>query len=141
MMPQGGDLRLEGGLNPPHAPAETLRHGFKHVVGADAQLVVKDLHLGVPIAQMPGQSDDIDRAAAFDLGKRFEATAHAHNRTVVQYETIAVVQHGCVQQIEQKPRAALCRQHHAAAMSVVGVENDAIDRHPVPLARRFDFTR
>jgi hypothetical protein len=141
VMPGTADLRLEGGLDVGHEPAETNHHGLKHMIAADTQPIVEDLHIRVPIAQMPGQADEIKRTTAFDLGEQFDTTADAHDRSIVEHKTVAVPQVGRVRQIQQKTRAALSGQHQASAMPIVGVENHAVDGGCVPLARRPDFAR
>jgi hypothetical protein len=141
VMPGRADLRLEGGLNVGHEPAKTNHHILKHMIAADTQPIAEDLHIRVPIAQMPGQADEIKRMTAFDLGEPFDATADAHDRSIVEHETVAIPQVGRVRQIQQKARAALSGQHQAPAMPIVGAKNHAVNRGCVPLARRLDFAR
>jgi len=139
VMPGPADLRLEGGLDVGHEPTETNHHVLKHMIAADAQPIAEDLHIRVPIAQMPGQANEIKRMTAFDLGEQFDTTADAHDRSIVEHKTVAVPQVGRVRQIQQKTRAALSGQHQAPAVPIIGAENHAVDGGCVPLARRLDF--
>jgi hypothetical protein len=141
VMPGPAALRLEGGLDVGHEPAETNHHVLKDMIAADTQPSAEDLHIRVPIAQVPGQADEIKRMTAFDLGEQFDTTADAHNRSIVEHKTVAVSQVGRVRQIQQKTRAALGDQHQAPSMPIVGAENHAVDSGCVPLARWFDFAR
>jgi len=141
VMPRAADLRLEGGLCVSDESAEADDHSFEHMVAADTQLVAEDLHVRVPIAQMPGEADEIKCRMAFDLGKGFDRAFHAHDRSIVEDKSVAFPQHGCVRQVKQKTGAPLRGQHKAPAMPIVSAENHAIDGNRVPLACRLDFAR
>jgi hypothetical protein len=141
LMPRPAELRLEGGLYVGHEPAETDRHLFKHMIAADAQLVAENLQVRMAIAQVPGQAEEIKRVSALDLGERFKTAAHAHDRSIVEHETVAIPQHSRVRQIKQKAGAALRGQHETPTMPIVGAENHAIDSGRVPLTCRFNFAR
>jgi hypothetical protein len=118
--PWSADVRFKGGLRVGHEPTETDHHIFKHMIAADTQLIIEDLHVRMPIPQMPGQAEEIKRIPALDLGEGFDTAAHAHNRSIIEDETVAVPQLGRVRQIEQKTGAALRSQHHAPAMPIAG---------------------
>jgi hypothetical protein len=135
------NLWLEGGLCMSDESAETDDHSFEHMIAADTQLVAEDLHARVSAAQMPGEADEINCRTAFDLGKRFDTAFHAHNRSIVEDESVALPQHGCVRQVQQKTGAPLRGQHKTAAMPIVGAENHVVDGGRVPLACRLDFAR
>jgi hypothetical protein len=141
LMPRPADLWLEGGLYVGHEPAETGYHLFKHMIAADTQLVAENLHVRVPIAQVPGQAEEIKCVSAFDLGERFNTAAHAHDRSIVEDETVAIPQYSRVRQIKQKAGSTLRGQHATPTMPIVGTENHAIDGGCVPLAHRLDFAR
>ena len=141
VMPRAADLRLEGGLCVSDESAEADDHSFEHMVAADTQLVAEDLHVRVPIAQMPGEADEIKCRMAFDLGKGFDGAFHAHDRSIIEDKSVAFAQHGGVRQIKQKTGAPLRGQHKAPAMPIVSAENHAIDGNRVPLACRLDFAR
>ena len=141
VMRRAADLRVEGGLCVSDEAAETDDHSFEHMIAADTQLVAEDLHVRVPIAQMPGEADEINCRMAFDLGKRFDRAVHAHNRSIVEDKSIAFPQHGCVRQVKQKTGAPLRGQHQASTMPIVSAENHPIGGGRMPLACRLDFAR
>jgi hypothetical protein len=140
-MRRPADLRLEGGLNMGDEPAETDSHLFKYMIAADAHLIAENLQARVAIAQVPGQAEEIKRVCTFDLGEPFKTAAHAHDRPILEHETVAVAQHSRVCQIKQKADATLRGQHKTPTMPIVGAENHAIDGRCVPLACRLDFPR
>ena len=105
------------------------------MIAADAQPVADDLHVDVTVADMPGEPRQLVSIGGGDLDKRFHAPGDAHDRAVLEDEAVAVAQRGRLRQVEQESRTAFAGQDDAAAMALLRIERDAIDRASVvPLA-------
>ena len=106
------------------------------MVAADTKPVAGDLHVGVTVAEVPGEPDEFERCARGDLGQRLRLPGHQYDAAVVEHDAVAVAQRHRLVEIEQKLGAALPLKRDAAAMPVAGVEHDEIDGgHGVPEAR------
>jgi glucose-6-phosphate-specific signal transduction histidine kinase len=64
-----GRLRIEWRLDRYEPSAQTAQHLFQHVVAPDADAVACDLHIGMTIAEMPGEPREGRGIAAADLAK------------------------------------------------------------------------
>lgn len=124
----GAAFRLEHCIDHEKLCAEIGQHCLQHMVATDAQLFADDLHIGVPVAKVPGEPCERGRTGRSDLDQRLRLAVDAHDRSVIEHEAIAILQADGLGQIKQEPRALNAGQHDAAAMTFVGVENDGIDR-------------
>ena len=132
----GAVLGFEHRIDRVDRRTETGQHRFEHMITADAQLVADDLHLRVAVAEMPGEPRERGRVGGSDFDQRLRLAVDAHDRSVIEHETVSVLQADRYRQIEQKPRALHAGQHDAAAMALIGVEHDGIGRgRRVPVAR------
>ena len=57
-------LRIERRFDRRQLRAEPAQHLFQHVIAADAELVADDLHVGVAVADVPGEPHEFVRASA-----------------------------------------------------------------------------
>ena len=80
----------------------------------------------MPVAEMPGQPQQVLRRRGRDLHQRFRRGAHAHEAAGGQREPIALLQHLRFRQVEQEGEAAFAGVEPPAAEAVV-----EIDRHRV----------
>ena len=126
-MPVRPVLRIEGRLERAHARTQAAQHVFEHVVAPDSQPVAHHLHVGMAIADVPGEPGQIVRRCRSDFDQRLRLAGDAHHGAVLEHEAIAVAQGGRMRQIKQERRAALAGQGHAPAMAIVGIEHDAVD--------------
>ncbi len=142
MLIVGAVLGIERRFDRRQPRAKPSQHVFDHVVTPDAQPVAGDLHVDVPVADMPRKPRQLTRIRRRDLDKRLGAPDNPDDAAIVKNEAIAVMQ-GCgLRQIEQKSRTAFAAQDHAAAMAFMGIERDRIDgAGGVPLAGGLDFVR
>ena len=68
MMPlRRGRFRVERRIERRELCAEAAQHVLQHVVAPDADFIAGDLHVGVAVAEMPGQPHGIERAAGGDF--------------------------------------------------------------------------
>ena len=112
-------FRLERRLDGPKLPAQSGKHSFQHVIAANAQGSVCDLHGRVTIAEMPGKARELDGRARLDLDHRLGLRHHDDHRAVVEHQAV---------EIEQEFRTALAGERNAAPVPLLGVEHDAIER-------------
>ena len=63
-----------------------------------------------------------------DLDQRLGLAGDPHDRAVVEHQPVAVAQRGRLRQIEQERVPPSPVSDDAAAMAVVGIEHDAVDR-------------
>ena len=111
-------LRIERRFERRELRAEAAQHVLQHVIAADAQLAADDLHLGVAVAEMPGEPHQLLRVRRRDLDQRLRLAGDPHDRAVVEHQPVAVAQLHRLRQIEQIGRAALADEHDAPAMAV-----------------------
>src|ERR1700693_4646915 len=71
LMARRRGLRIEGGVERAELGAQAAQHILEHVIAADADFAADDLHVGVAIAEMPGQPHRVERAAGRDFDQRF----------------------------------------------------------------------
>ena len=138
----GAVLRIERRFERRQPRAEPLQHVLDYVVAPDPQPIADDLHIDVPVTDMPGEPRQLMRIRRRDLDERLRPADNPDDGAVVKDQAIAIVQ-GCgLRQIEQKARTALAAEDDAAAMALMGIERDGIDRAGgIPVAGGFDFMR
>ena len=137
----GATFRVERRLELGQPRAQSAQHVLDHMVAADAQKFADNLHVDVPVADMPGEPRQRVGVGG-DLDQRLRAPDDTDDGTVVEHEAVAVMQGSRLRQIEEKPGAAVGAEHDAPAMTLMRVERDGIDGGPiVPMAGGLDFTR
>jgi hypothetical protein len=119
----GAGFGLEGGFETAELGAETLEHRLDHVVRADSQGIAADLGWEVPVAEMPGDLDEI-RGSDLDhgLGQRLDP----EQGTILETESLARLQAGCFGEIDQDVLAAPGANHVAPASSALEVEGHGV---------------
>jgi hypothetical protein len=135
-------LRIKRRIDRSQQSAEPPQHVLDHMIAANTQPVADDLHLDVPVADVPGEPRQRMAIGGGDFDQRLRAADDPHDATIVEYETVAVAQGDDLRQIEQKSRTALAGQNNPAALPLVRVKENLIDRAAaVPTARRLDGMR
>ena len=92
------------------------------MIAANAEPIANDLHVDMPVADMPGEPRQSVTVGAGDFDQRLRQADDAYDTAVVEHETVAVAQRHRVRQIEQKGRAPLAGENPAAATPLVCVE-------------------
>jgi len=142
MLAVGAVLRIERRLHWRKPRAEPAQHVLDHMIAPDAQPVAGDLHVDMPVADMPGEPRQLMAVGGGDFDQRLRPANDAHDSTVIEHEAVAIAQSRRLRQIEQKLRSALAGQNNAAPMPLVRIERHPIDgAGVVPVARGFDFAR
>jgi hypothetical protein len=142
MLPVRALLRIERRFHRRKPRAEATQHVLDHMIAANAQPIADDLHIDMPVADMPGEPRQFAAVSSRDFDQLLRPADDAHDAAVVEHETVAIAQSRSLRQVEQKGRAPLTGQNDAAAMPLVRVEQNLIDRTgAVPVARCLDCTR
>src|SRR5262245_19321508 len=122
----GALLRLERRLERREPRAEATQHLLEHMIATDAELVTHHLHVGMAVADMPSEPCQLVRARRGDLDQRLRLAGDAHQRAILEHETIAVLQRGRMRKVQEKNYASLSGQRDPATMALVGIKHDAI---------------
>jgi len=142
MLPVSAMLRIERRLHRRKPRAEPAQHLLDHMIAANAQPVADDLHVDVPVADMPGEPRQFVTVGGGDFDQRLRPADDAHDAAVIEHKTITVTERRRLRQVEQEGRAALAGQNGAAAMALMRIERNLIDgAGAVPMARGLDCMR
>src|SRR5688500_9851468 len=121
--------------------AEARGHFFQHVIVPDEQPLAHDLHIGVAVAEMPGQADELRSRRSAKLKQWLGLADDSYDRPILKHEPVAVLEHRRCFEIEQETRSRSAGQHDTATMTIAGVKHDAVDcpggaprTHPLDLA-------
>ncbi len=98
-----------------------------------------DLHGQVPIAQVPGELEEVIGALGTDLGKRFGRADHLDEAAVLQLDGIARTQRDRLRQIKQERKTADTFQRDPPAVTIVEFQHDAVGCITRPVASRDNF--
>jgi hypothetical protein len=135
-------LRIERRVEGSQPSAEPPQHVLDHMIAANTQPVADDLHLDVPVADVPGEPRQRMAVGRGDFDQRFRAADDPNDAAIVEHKTVAVAQSDHLRQIEQKRRPAVAGQNDPSALPLMRVEQDLIDRAAaVPMARHLDGMR
>jgi hypothetical protein len=138
----GAVLRIEGRLDRCEPGAEATQHVLDDMVAADAQPVADDLHVDMPVANMPGEPRQLLGVGGGDFDERLRGADNTHDGAVIEDKAVAIAQGQGVRQVEQKPGTTLAAQDDAAAMPLMRIERHGIDGiGGVPMTGGFDFAR
>jgi hypothetical protein len=142
MLRVGALLRIERRFHRRKPGAEPAQHVLDHMVAANAQPIADDLHVDMPVADVPGEPRQLVAVGSGNFGQRLRQADDAHNAAVVEHEAVAIMKGHRLLQVEQKGGAPLAGQNDSAATPLVSVEGNLIDcGGTVPVARRLDCTR
>ena len=101
-------------------------HLGKHVVVFDVNRIGRDLGGRMTIADMPGDAQQAQRIVSPYLEQFLRRRFHKYEAIIVETQRIAVVEHGCLIEIEQHGRAVVRRQGDATTMARLVVERHAV---------------
>jgi hypothetical protein len=112
------------------------------MITADAEPIANDLHVDMPVTDMPGEPRQFVTVGRGDFDQRLRPTDDAHDAAVIENETITVTECRGLRQVEQEGRAVLAGQNDATAMALMRIERNLIDcACAVPLASDLDCMR
>ena len=128
----GTAFRVEWRLDLDHARAQSLDHGVDDVIPADAQAFCHDLRRQMPVAEMPGDTDQMLRIARLDLEQRLGSRHHFDEPPIFQDQRVAAAQCHGVFEVEQEFEAAGAGHRHSSPVAIVEVEHDGVGRRVLP---------
>ena len=130
----GAALGVEGGGDVRHDRAEMVDHVLDDGVVADAQPVAEELGRQVAVAEVPGDTQQVDRRLRRDLAERFGRGIDGDDAAVLQHQPVAAPERHGLRQVEQEFQPTGSRHRHTPAVPLVVIEDDAVGRFPRPLA-------
>lgn len=111
------------------------------MIATDPDTVAKNLRGYMAVAEVPGDAGKMMGVACGDLRNRFVCCDHAHDASVLELQPIAVMQHRCFREIEQKHGVLRTAHGNAAAMTAVMRKLDAVGfARAVPVTGRQNFS-
>jgi hypothetical protein len=134
----GAAFGIERRFDLDHARAKAAHHLLDHMIAADAQALGHDLHRQMPVAEVPGDADEMHGVAAADFEQRLGRGDHLDQPAVLKHQRVAAAQRDDLGQVEQELQPARAGHRHAAAMPVVELEHNRIGRLLAPGLRSFD---
>src|SRR5580704_5818566 len=85
----GAAFRVERGFDAQHGRAEASRHLLNHRIAADAQRFPHELDRQMPIAQMPGDTDQRSGFSCADFRQRLRRRDNLDDASVLKLEPVA----------------------------------------------------
>lgn len=143
-VPVGPAFRIERRGDRCQATAKPGNHVLDHVIAADPERFAQQLRWQMPVAEMPGDLDEMGRVARGDFDQILRFGQHFDNPAIFQLQPVAMMQKDGVSFIEQKGQAAFPAHDRASAMPVLPVEDDPVDGAVLrvvlgPIACRMDL--
>ena len=89
-MPVRAMLGVKRRLERAHARAQAAQHVFEHMVAPDAQPVAHHLHVGMAIADVPGEPRQVVRGCRGDFEQCLGLAGNAHDGAVLEHEAVTV---------------------------------------------------
>jgi hypothetical protein len=80
----------------------------------------------MPVAEMPGDPDQMMRIDATDLHQRLRRSHHFDQPAVLEHQRIAAAQRDGLFEVEQEFKPPRAHHRHPPPMPVVKIENDRI---------------
>ena len=118
---------------------EAANHILNDMISPDAQTFADDLRRQMPIAEMPGDPDQMIRICPADFHQRLRRGDHFDQPPVFQDQRVAATQRYGLFQIQQEFQPVCPRHRHAAAMTVVEIEHHRIGSGLIPANLRADL--
>src|SRR5262249_52975880 len=112
----GAGFRVERRDDVGQCRAKPAQHLSNYVIAADAQTMLNDLYLGVPIAEVPSDPPNI-MAACGNLDEVLGFAGHAHERTIFKQQAVPVAQQRRPRQVEQVSRPMLADKDNPATVA------------------------
>jgi hypothetical protein len=144
MIMAGADIsasfRIERRFDLEHAAAKAFHHVLDDVVAADTQVPASDLHRQVPIAEMPGDANKMQRIGP-DFDQRLGGGNDLDQPVVVEHQRITAAQRHRLRQVEQEFETARAGHRQPPAMAVVEFQHDSVGRRVAPASCSLDRCR
>jgi hypothetical protein len=123
----GAAFRIERRGQVDHLGAEPFQHVGDHVIAAQPQPVLQDLHVQVPVADMPGETGQRGGIGRLHFHQLFRHRDDLHDAAILKHDAVIHAQRNDIGEVEQHLRAACRVMHHPALGARVEVEEHAVD--------------
>ena len=117
---------------------QSLGHIADHMIGMNAQYTRRDFHRQVAIAQMIGDTRELQRVGAGNFHQVLGGGGHQNRLAVGQQKAVALAQIGDRRQVEKELDAPFAGESDAAAVAVFVGQDDLIVRIAQPFTARGD---
>ena len=107
-------------------PAQPLDHVRDDMVGADAYPVAEQLDRQVPVAEVPGDTDEFAFVVGMNFEQRFRFRGYADDAGFGRKSVAVAKTHG-LRKVEKDVRAGLGPQSDPAAMATIKIDQHRID--------------
>jgi hypothetical protein len=129
----GAAFGIERRLDLDDARAQSLHHGFDDMVAPNPQALAGDLGRQMPVAEMPGDPDQMVRIDAADLHQRLRRRDDLDQPAIFEHQRIATAQRHRVFEVEQEFKPSGARHRHPPPVPIVEIEYDRIGRRQAPV--------
>jgi hypothetical protein len=135
----GAGLRIKRRIDFLDVTAKAFDHAGDYVISTNADAVGEKLDRQMPVAQMPGDADQIALGRGVDFHARLRFRANSDD-TMFSGQTIAIAQPDRLRLINQQLLPAFGDQHYPTAKAAIIVDQHVIDLLPrIPRTGRQDF--
>jgi len=134
-------FRIERCFDLNHPRAEPLHHVFDDVIAPDPQSFARDLRRQMPVAEMPGDANQMLRVVAADFQKRLCCCHNFDQPAVLQHQRVAAAQRHRIFKVQQELKPACTRHRHSPPVAIVKVEHDRIGCRLRPVIPWLDLRR
>ena len=124
----GAPRRLERLADLGDNSAQPFEHGADHVVAQDQDALLLDLRGEMPVAQMPGEFDEMPAVARADFEKLFIRRNDLDQLAILAHQQIAARKQDRLLEVEHDHLAIFEMQQLAAQMPEIMRQDDTIDR-------------
>ena len=111
------------------------------MIAADAQAFADDLRRQMPVAEVPGDPDQMMRIAAANFEERLRCRHHLDQPVIVEHQGVAATQRDRVFEIKQELKSPRAGHRHPPPVPVVEIEHDGIGRRFRPAMLLADLGR
>jgi len=106
---------------------QPFQHVEQNMIIGNIDRIARNLGWNMPVADVPGESQQVEDVAGTDLYQLLGCCANLHEPSAVETDRISVFQDIGPFEIEQECGAAIGMKHDPATMAVSVIEGDDID--------------
>lgn len=124
----GAAFRMERSIDRHDIGAELDQHVLDDMVAADTQAIAQQFGRQMPVAQMPGEAQQMGAVLAADLDQRFRRCLDGNDAAILQQQAVAMLQRDGAGQIEQELGPAFRGHGDAAPVPRIEIKHDGVGR-------------
>ena len=100
------------------------QHVLDDMVASDQNAALFNLRFQMPVAQMPGQSQQMMCVLPAYFQQFLSFCEHLYHPAVLELQAVAMAKLDCVRQIKQEFQAGVTAQDNSSAMALILVQGD-----------------